>query len=329
MTAAPDSSAHFDIVTLTANPSLDRTLELPGVLQRGEVQRAAGSRAEPGGKGVNVSRVAAEAGVPTLALLPGRDGDPLLAALNDVGLPYRTMPVDGEIRSNLTIAEPDGTTTKINAPGVALDTDQARRLTELVLEHAASAAWVALCGSLPPGLPYNWYRTLLDALADLPCRVAVDTSGPPLVAAAGGRSDLLKPNDEELAEVTGADSAVLKSAAAAGDLAPIVAAATELSARTGGSVLATLGAAGAVLTTASGSWAAIPPPPVTRITVGAGDSSLAGYVLAALRGEPEPERLRSAVAYGAAAAGLAGTQPPSPAQLDLERVVLTELTPIR
>ena len=319
----------YDIVTLTANPSLDRTLELSGVLQRGEVQRAAAARAEPGGKGVNVSRVAAEAGVSTLALLPGRDGDPLLTALDGVGLPYRAMAIDGEIRSNLTIAEPDGTTTKINAPGVTLDADQARALTELVIEHATSASWVTLCGSLPPGLSDDWYRTLLDALADLPCHVAVDTSGAPLVAAAAGRSDLIKPTDEELAEVTGTDPAVLKAAAAAGDLAPIVAAAGELATRTGGAVLATLGAAGAVLTTASGSWSATPPPTVTKSTVGAGDSSLAGYVLAALRGEPEPERLRSAVAYGAAAAGLAGTQPPSPAQLDLGRVGLTELTTAR
>ena len=319
----------YDIVTLTANPSLDRTLELSGVLRRGEVQRAAASRAEPGGKGVNVSRVAAEAGVPTLAVLPGRAGDPLLSALDTVGLPYRTTAVDGEIRSNLTIAEPDGTTTKINAPGVPLDADQARGLADLLIDHAAAASWVALCGSLPQGLPDDWYRTLLDRLADLPCRVAVDTSGAPLVAAAAGRSDLVKPNDEELAEVTGADPAALKAAAAAGDLAPIVAAASELSARTGGAVLATLGAAGAVLTTGSGSWAATPPPTVTRSTVGAGDSSLAGYVLAALRGESEPDRLRSAVAYGAAAAGLAGTQPPAPDLLDLDHVVLTELATTR
>ena len=124
------------------------------------------------------------------------------------------MPVDGEIRSTSPSPNPTAPPPRSTRPG-GFDTDQARRLTELVLEHAASAGVVALCGSLPPGLPYNWYRTLLDALADLPCRVAVDTSGPPLVAAAGGRSDLLKPNDEELAEVTGADSAVLKSAAAA------------------------------------------------------------------------------------------------------------------
>ena len=135
-----------------------------------------------------------------------------------------------------------GTTTKINAPGVALDTDQARRLTELVLEHAASAAWWR-CGSLPPGLPDNWYRTLLDALADLPCRVAVDTSGPPLVAAAGARSDLLKTNDEELAGSPGADPGS-QIGCGSRDLAPIVAAATGLSARTGGSVLLHAGCGG-------------------------------------------------------------------------------------
>lgn len=314
------------ILTVTPNPSLDRTLEMPGRLERGEVQRATATRSEAGGKGINVSRVIAEAGIATRALLPARDGDPLLRALDAVDLPYETVAVDGEIRSNITIAEPDGTTTKLNAPGQQLTDAQLVAFTDLVERHAAGASWVTLCGSLPPGMPVDWYRRLVDDLADVGCRIAVDTSGAPLHAAALGRVDLLKPNEDELAEVTGADAAALRRSAAEGRFGPIVDAARSIVDRTGGAVLATLGATGAILTTTDGSWFATPPPIVPRSTVGAGDSSLAGYLIAQSRGLSAPERLRSAVAYGSAAAALAGTQAPTPDQLDLAGVRITELT---
>ncbi len=314
------------ILTVTANPSVDRTLELSAPLAHGEVQRAVGVRAEPGGKGINVARVVAEAGVTTRAILPARAGDPLLAALDTVGLPHLTLPVDGEVRNNVTIADPDGTTTKINALGIPLDAAQARRLADLVVQNAAGARWVALCGSLPPGLPADWYRSVIDALSGAGCRVAVDTSGAPLAATVTGRVDLLKPNDEELAEATGADPAQLVAATSRGDYGPLVSAARVLVDRTGAAILATLGASGAMLITDTGTWFATPPPIVPRSTVGAGDASLAGYLIAESRGDAEPDRLRNAVAYGSAATALAGTQPPAPDQLDLERVVVTDLS---
>ncbi|MFT4127312.1 MAG: hexose kinase [Gordonia sp. (in: high G+C Gram-positive bacteria)] len=314
------------ILTLTANPSLDRTLELGGPLERGEVQRTRDVRAEPGGKGVNVSRVVAEAGLPTTAVLPARGGDPLLVALDAVRLTYRAVPVDGEVRSNITIAEPDGTTTKINASGQPLDQPTRRALTDLIVAGTAGATWVALCGSLPPGIRDDWYRTLADELAGCGAKIAIDTSGAALTAAVTGPVDLVKPNETELADAVGADPARLRAAAAAGDLGPITLAAAELVGRTGGAVLATLGAAGAVLTTAAGSWFATPPPIVPRSTVGAGDSSLAGYLIAETRGLDEPGRLQMAVAYGSAAAALPGTQPPRPTQLDLAGTAVTALT---
>ncbi|MGW0035787.1 1-phosphofructokinase family hexose kinase [Gordonia sp. NPDC003376] len=313
------------IVTLTAHPSLDRTLEITGPLLRGEVQRAVDVRSEPGGKGINVSRVIAESAIPTRAILPAHDGDPLLAALHGVGLEIDAVGVTGDVRTNITIAETDGTTTKINAPGPTLDADAADALTALLLDRAADATWVALCGSLPAGVPDDWYRTLADALAPLGCRVAIDTSGAPLTAAVTGPVDLIKPNETELAEACGLDPAAMRDAVAGGDLGPVVDASRVMAERIGGSVLATLGATGAILTTTRGSWFAAPPPIVPRSTVGAGDSSLAGYLIAATRGDDEPGRLRSAVAYGAAATALPGTQPPRPEHLDLTHVSVTGL----
>ncbi|MBD1321791.1 1-phosphofructokinase family hexose kinase [Gordonia hankookensis] len=314
------------ILTVTANPSLDRTLELAAPLRRGEVQRATSVRAEPGGKGVNVARVVSEAGLATLAVLPARTGDPLLTALDTVDLPYLALPIDGDVRSNVTVADPDGTTTKINAPGFGLTPADTHALVDLIVENARDASWVALCGSLPPGPSDNWYRTVIDELDGQDCQVAVDTSGGPLSATVRGRVDLLKPNDEELAEATGVDPARLVAATSRGDYAPLIGAARSLVDQTGAAILATLGAAGAILVTDSGTWFATPPPIVPRSTVGAGDSALAGYLIAETRGATEPERLRSAVAYGSAATALAGTQPPAPGRLDLDGVTVTDLS---
>ena len=95
-----------------------------------------------------------------------------------------------------------------------------------------------------------------------------------------------------------------------------------------GAVLATLGAAGAVLVDKDGAWLATPPPIVPRSTVGAGDSSLAGYLRAEVAGAPAPQRLQMAVAYGSAAAALPGTTLPSPAEIDLDGVRVTPISPV-
>lgn len=314
------------IVTVTVNPSIDRTIELASPLERGAVLRAVGVRNEPGGKGINVSRVIAEAGLDTLALLPSAPGDRMLVELDAVGLPHHAVGIDGEVRVNITIAEPDGTTTKLNEAGCFLGTGQIEELTDLIVTSAAEARWLALCGSLAPGLDDDWYRGIIDRLAGTGCRIAVDTSDGPLAEVARSTPSLLKPNGEELASLTGADGRAMEAAAEAGDPGAAAEAARNLSATTGAAVLNTLGAAGAVLADGDQSWFATPPPIVPRSTVGAGDSSLAGYLIAETRGLEPAERLRTAVAYGSAAAALPGTQPPTPAQLDLAGVTIRQLS---
>ncbi|GAA4386227.1 1-phosphofructokinase family hexose kinase [Tsukamurella soli] len=315
------------IVTVTANPSLDRTVTLDGPLTRGAVLRAVGATAEPGGKGVNVSRAVHAAGVPTVAVLPAPFGDPVLGCLDRIGVIARAVPIAEEIRSNVTVTEPDGTTTKLNAPGAYLDPADREALADAVVAAAAGADWVALCGSLPPGVDADWYARLVARLGGR--RVAVDTSGPALaaVAAPGVGAALLKPNAEELGELTGFDGAAAEKAAEAGDLAPVLAAAGALQRSSGADVLATLGAAGAVYVTDEGAWYATPPKIVPRSTVGAGDCSLAGFLLAHSRGAGPAERLRTAVAYGAAATALPGTAVPTPDQIALGDVTVTALDP--
>lgn len=319
------------ILTVTPNPSIDRTITLDSPLTRGAVHRVASVSAEPGGKGVNVARVLTLAGIDAVAVLPAPPGDPLLAALDASGLCYRAISAgSAAVRTNITVTESDGTTTKLNERGSALDPLAAEALTDAVVESAAHASWVVLSGSLPPGLPSRWYADIVAQLAALDCRIAVDTSDEPLAALAASferaAPDLIKPNSEELASITGTAAQELEVAAAQGDPEPVVAAARKVIDRGARSVLATLGAAGAVLVDRTGSWLATRPPVAVRSTVGAGDSALAGYLCADVRGADAPERLRMAVAYGSAAAALPGSALPSPAQINANNVLVQPIS---
>ena len=319
------------IVTVTPNPSIDRTVTLPGELVRGAVHRVSSVSSEPGGKGVNVARALTLAGLDVVAVLPAGDHDPILAELRAIKVKFHAVPVTGAVRTNLAITENDGTTTKINEPGDLLAAADIEGLARAVVDRAQSAQWVVLSGSIPPGMSDSWYSDMVAALQPLGCKVAVDTSDGPLAALAANLEraapDLIKPNSEELAGLAGVTAESLENAVARGDAEPVVTAARHLIDRGVGAVLATLGAAGAVLVNADGACLATPPPMSPRSTVGAGDSSLAGYVRAAAEGASAPQRLRMAVAYGSGAAALPGSALPSPAQLNLDGVIVTAVNP--
>ncbi|WP_427016151.1 1-phosphofructokinase family hexose kinase [Pseudarthrobacter sp. P1] len=313
------------ITTLTPNPSLDRTIELPGPLGRGEVQRASAATAEPGGKGVNIVRALAASGIAALALLPGDAEDPVVLALTAHQVPHIAMPIGAPLRSNVAITEPDGTTTKVNEPGPELGPEQQQALLELTLEKSDGASWLVLAGSLPPGVPADYYARITEALrkrfgSHAP-RVAIDSSGAPLAAALAARPDLLKPNAEELAELTGIGSEAELEA----DHALAATAAQSLVDAGVGAVLATLGSKGAVLVTPEGSWFAHGPKIIAKSTVGAGDSALAGYLLSTLAGATGPECLQQAVAHGAAAASLPGSIVPALSQTNPSAVTVAAL----
>lgn len=318
------------IVTFTPNPSLDRSASLPGPLVRGGVQRIGDTTTEPGGKGVNIARAVRLAGKPVLAVVPADPRDPLLKALDDLDVPFRNVEIGAPVRTNLTLTEPDGTTTKLNEPGAALTAELVDRLTGVLVESAHEAQWVALSGSLPPEAPVDWYPRMVTALRACGARVAVDTSDAPLEALAsalpGSAPHLVKPNSEELGQLTGMDPHEMEERAAVGDLSRIQAAAGDLNAMGIEFVLVTLGGAGALLSTGGQAWHAAPPPTVVKSTVGAGDSSLAGFLLAHTAGSTPAECLRTAVAYGSAAAALPGSALPNPRQTNLSAVTVTALT---
>ena len=335
------------ILTLTPNPSLDRTVSLPGPLQRGAVQRLTGVVMEPGGKGVNVARVLSNAGRAATAVLPAAENDPILTALGALELPgltVRSVPVAGPARINTAVTEPDGTTTKLNELGAGLSEEEIDAVEQALLEtltltgvsaEADTPHWAVLSGSLPPGAPARWYARLVGLLREAApgLRIAVDTSDEPLAALAaelpGSAPDLIKPNGEELGQLAGlpAERAMaLEEGAVQGDYGPVVDAARLLVGLGLGAVMVTLGPAGAVLVTADGAWHATAPEVPVVSTVGAGDSSVAGYILADVNGGDEAERLSTAMAYGSAAASLPGTTLPTPADLPEHPSVVTRLS---
>lgn len=300
------------IVTVTPNPSLDRTLEVER-LRRGEVLRSHARRVEPGGKGINVARALHAHGHEVLAVMPcgGGEGEQLVGLLTEQGLTPVIVPIAGHVRANVTIVEPDGTVTKVNEPGPTLDEDEIERLLATVA-GGHDATWVVGSGSLPPGCPIELFAAMTERAHEGGSRVVIDSSGTPLAAALAARPDLVKPNLEELAEVTGLPVRTVGEAIAAAQL---------LRERGVATVLASLGEDGALLVDDLGALHAHLEVVAPRSSVGAGDATLAGYLTAVDAGREHA--LRVAVAFGAAAVALPGSQMPRPSDVrpDLVEVV--------
>lgn len=307
------------IVTVTPNPSVDRTLAVPE-LSRGAVIRVTATSSEAGGKGINVARSLTTMDVPAVAVVPASArGAALLEGLLAGAVPLRTVPIAGDVRVNVSLVEPDGTVTKVNEPGAALDATGAARLladvtavVRAVLGDApptdGGAHWVVGCGSLPPGLPDTFYRDLVDGLPP-GVRVAIDADRAALRAVARSSIALLKPNRVELEELMGRGLETL------GDVAD---AAAEVVADGPERILVSLGGDGALVVDGSGACHAEAPIDDVTNTVGAGDALLAGF----LAGGATASALPTAIAWSVAACRSAGTRMPAITARDRAAVIV-------
>jgi 1-phosphofructokinase len=304
------------IVTLTLNPSLDRTVEVPGLV-RGAVIRASGGRIDPGGKGVNVARALLANGVAARAVLPagGAVGRQLVELLEVEGVPMTAVPVAGATRSNLTLSEPDGTVTKINEGGELLGTDEIDLLADAVVQLVGPLDWAVLSGSLPTGVDAGVYARLTERFVQAGIDVAVDTSGPALVRAVRAQPTIVKPNRDELSEALGRD---IRSLADAVEAAELLRSAGALS------VLASLGPDGAVLVERDGVVFGDCVVDEPRSSVGAGDCLLAGFLAARSTGATGREALATALRWAAAAVELPGSAVPGPADVARHRPRLAD-----
>jgi 1-phosphofructokinase family hexose kinase len=299
------------IVTVTPNPSVDRTLAIPA-LRRGEVVRVTTAAAEAGGKGINVARALTTMGHPSVALAPaGPAGELTLRSLLQDQVVLETVPVEGEVRVNVSLVEPDGTVTKVNEPGPRFTSDAADRLLDALVSAVSGfndVAWVVASGSLPPGLPDDFYARLA-ARMPTSIRVAIDADRAALRGAVGGRAALIKPNRAELEELVGTELATLGA---------VRQAAAELVAGGVGQVLVSLGVDGA-LAVADGTACHVEAPiDDLANTVGAGDALLAGY----LAGGATVASLPEAVAWSVAACRAPGTRMPPVTPRDRQAVVV-------
>ena len=238
----------------------------------------------------------------------GIEGAHLSAMLDVEGIDIVRVPIAGSTRSNITVVEPDGTTTKLNERGAHLSPEELGAFLDAVTDTVHGADWVVASGSLPPGVPPALYAELTRMLAQTGVQVAIDTSGVALAAALRASPALVKPNREELAEATGM---TLRT------VADVVDAAQRLRQEGAGAVRASLGRDGAVLVHAHGTLVG----ETTRVTplssVGAGDAMLAGFLSVGSFGA---QALAEALAWCAAAACLPGSQMPGPGHVDRRRV---------
>ncbi len=304
------------IVTLTPNPSVDRTIAVPA-LEHGEVNRATSSILDPGGKGVNVSRALTANGVETVAVYPagGPEGHLMDELLGAAGVTRHTVPVPGTLRMNVAVVEPDGTTTKVNEPGPTLDESDCAALLDAVDAYAVPGAWVVACGSLPPGAPESLLADVVRRARSRGVKVVIDSSGAPMHAAVAAGPDLIKPNHEELEELVGRPLATLGE---------VIDAARGLVSQGIATVVVSLGGDGAVLVDADTVVHAAASIERPLSTVGAGDCLLAGVIGVLSAGGSPVEALSAGVRWGAAAVTLPGSQVPSPRELDGVAVAVSD-----
>ncbi|MGY3202509.1 1-phosphofructokinase family hexose kinase [Streptomyces sp. TE5632] len=277
------------ILTVTLNTALDITYRVPALRPHAS-HRVTEVTERPGGKGVNVARVLAALGheVTVTGFAGGLTGRLLRDRLTPVpGLVDALVPVSGTTRRTVAVVdERSGTTTQLNEPGPTVSAAEWNAFQEVYEDLLAGASAVALCGSLPPGVPVGAYAGLIRTARAAGVPALLDTGGAALRRGVAGRPDILKPNAEELAELTG--------------FYEPLPAAQDARRRGASAVVASLGAEGLLALTPEGCWRATPPAPLHGNPTGAGDSAVAGLLSTLVEHLPWPDRLARAVALSAA-----------------------------
>jgi 1-phosphofructokinase family hexose kinase len=288
------------VVIAGPNLTIDRTLRIDE-LRPGEVLRFEDVVVTPGGKGVNVARLARSLGADALllAFVPGRTGEAAAGLLADEGVALHGVPVGGEVRSTAVVLERSGRVTVFNEPGPALGRADWERYQAVVAQALEGQRVLACSGSLPPGAPPDAYARLVAVARGRGAVAIVDVGGPQLAAAVAGGADLVTPN---LAEAEGLLHGRADETVEAGDPAVVrsraLAAARALVDRGAVCAVVTAAAAGAAVADGDGErWLAAPAVAAVRNPVGAGDALVGGLAVALERGDA----LADAVAFGVAA----------------------------
>jgi 1-phosphofructokinase family hexose kinase len=288
---------------LIAGPNLttDRTLRIDE-LRPGEVLRFSMATVTPGGKGVNVARVARVLGFPAVlvALAPGRTGTAVVGLLGDEGLDVVPVETGGEVRAASVILEDGGRVTVLNEPGPAV-TERGWEAYERAVEINMSGHGFLVCiGSLPPGSPPDAYARLIRRARSRGVRALVDAADGQMAAALEARPHLATPNLSEAEGVLLGTEAHPVENGSSEVRTRALDAASQLLVRGAGTGVVTAGGAGLAVATGSGRWWVGSPSVPVRNPIGAGDSLVAGLVGALEQGRDLDEALRTGMAAAAA-----------------------------
>ncbi|MFE9255765.1 1-phosphofructokinase family hexose kinase [Streptomyces sp. NPDC006879] len=306
------------ILTVTLNAALDVTYEVPRLAPHRSHQAGPGTE-RPGGTGLNVSRALTDLGHEVVAtgFAGGATGATVRTLLAGTAVHDAFVPCAADSRRILRIVDRSGGgPTHFHEPGPHISTGEWERFLIEYSKTLPQARAVALCGSLPPGLPVGAYAQLVRAARAARVPVLLDTAGEPLRRGIAARPDVARPTVEALAQLTGARDPL--------------AAARAARRRGAHAVVTALGPNGLLATTGEGSWQAIPPGPAEgEGAAGAGDCATAGLLSALVEGENWPSRLARATAVAATA-----LPPPASRAFDtgaypalLADVVVSALTP--
>lgn len=291
-----------DIVTCTVNPVIDTSTSVDHVAPEQKL-RCERPRHEPGGGGINVTRVLLRMNHESTALftmggIMGEWLNHMLAGEGIATVPYR---IEGSTRENFTVLEKASSQQyRFGVPGPKLSPSEWEGVLEKVSSLEPAPRYLIASGSLPPGVPATFYARMSESVRERGTRFIVDSSGKPLQAAVEAGVYLIKPNMKELQQLTG------KRAGDQHDIADLAGELVDTHPCT--AVVVSLGAAGALLATSEKSLRVSAPTVNIQSKVGAGDSMVAGIVAGLSRDWPLEDAVRYGVAAGTAAVMTPGTE---------------------
>lgn len=290
------------IITLTMNPAIDKSTSVDRVVPEHKL-RCKPPRHEPGGGGINVSRAIHKLGGESIAFYPagGPTGQMLKELLEREKINHHPIPIEDWTRENfIALEESTGQQFRFGVPGPGLKDSEWQQCLQVLSSLDPKPTYIAASGSLPSGVPDDFYALVSRLARDLNARMILDTSGEPLRIAAGAGVYLLKPNLRELSTLVGRElKGENEQKAAAMDI--VNSGKSEV-------VVLSLGAEGALLASADGCVRLSAPDVPIESKVGAGDSMVAGIILGLAWGKSLREAVLFGVAAGTAAVMTPGTE---------------------
>lgn len=286
------------ILTLTMNPAVDRNLTVDQLVFDDRAYILA-SDESPGGRGINASCVIHSFGGKTAAVAPvgGETGRKLRAMLECCGFPTELVPVKAPSRTNLNISDQQGLTIKLNESGSAFEAEEVAGIEQALVHRLPEARWLMLCGSLPPGVPVDFYARMIETANQLGVKTLLDADGEAFETGMEARPTVIAPNQAEAERLLNKVLLTRQQSFEAAErlrlMGPKI-------------VVLSLGSRGAVAAVDGSVIEAVPPRIDVVCPIGAGDALAASFVWALRRQEDYAEALRWGVAAGTASAQLPG-----------------------